>query len=203
MNNCGCQPLATTNAERKILKIALTLNVLMFIVGLVAGIVAQSTGLIADSFDMLADASAYTIALLAINRSFKFKAKAATISGGVLLILGASLLIEALRRVWVGSFPESSTMIIIASISLIVNTIVLRLLGRFRKGEAHLRATWIFTRADVVANISVIVSGILVAALDSRFPDLIIGFAIGLYIIKEAFEILNDARKGDSSATFH
>lgn len=195
MNNCGCQQLATTEVERRILKIALTLNAVMFIVGLIAGIVAQSTGLIADSFDMLADASAYTIALLAINRSFKFKATAATISGGGLLILGIGVLAMAIYRAWAGSFPESSMMIIIASISLIVNANVLRLLSQFRKSEVHLRAAWIFTRADVVANMGVIVSGILVALLSSRFPDLIVGFAIGLYIMKEAFEIFKDVRK--------
>ena len=54
MTDCGCQQTATTKAERKTLTIALILNALMFVVGLIAGIIAQSTALIADSFDMLA-----------------------------------------------------------------------------------------------------------------------------------------------------
>lgn len=195
MNDCGCNHTATTNPERKVLQIALTLNGTMFVVGLIAGILAQSTGLIADSLDMLADASAYTIGLFVIGRSLRLKTIAATLSGGLLLILGFGVLLEVLRRAWVGSFPESTTLIVVAFISLIVNAIVLRLLSRFRKGEVHLRATWIFTRADVIANVGVIFSGVLVALTHSRYPDLIVGFAIGLYVIKEAFEILSDVRK--------
>lgn len=195
MSNCGCHSTASTKAERKVLTIALILNASMFVIGLIAGFLAQSTSLIADSLDMLADASAYTIGLFAIGRSYVFKSRAATLSGSLLLLLGASVLFEVGRRAWMGSFPESSTIIAVACISLMVNTYVLRSLRQFRKGEAHLRATWIFTRADIIVNFSVIFSGALVALTKSRYPDLIIGFLIGLYVIKEALEILHMARK--------
>lgn len=195
MSNCECHPAATTMAERKILFIALILNATMFVVGLIAGMLAQSTSLIADSLDMLADAAVYTIGLFAIGRSLHFKSIAATLSGALLLILGIGVLLEVVRRAWLGSFPESTTMIVVACISLTVNANVLRLLGRFRKGEVHLRATWIFTRADVIVNLGVIISGGLVAITKSRYPDLIVGFFIGLYVVREAWEILSDARK--------
>ncbi|EHL31326.1 cation diffusion facilitator family transporter [Legionella drancourtii] len=195
MTNCGCHPTATTLAERKVLIIALILNASMFVVGLIAGVLAESTSLLADSLDMLADAAAYSIALYAIGRSQRFKGIAATLSGVLLLVLGTGVLIEVIRRAWLGSFPESTTIITIACISLIVNVNVLRLLKGFRKGEAHLRAAWLFTRADVIINLGVIFSGILVALTKSRYPDLIVGFFVGLYVIKEAYEILGDARK--------
>ena len=195
MSNCGCYSTANTKAERKILTIALILNASMFVIGLIAGILAQSTSLIADSLDMLADAAAYIIGLFAIGRSLRFKAIAANLSGTLLLILGIGILIEIGRRAWLGSAPESITMIAVACISLAVNVNVLRLLNRFRKGEVHLRATWMFTRADVIVNLGVIVSGALVALTNSRYPDLIVGFSIGLYVIKESLEILRDTRK--------
>lgn len=193
---CDCREYpARTATDRKILRIALVLNAVMFIVGMIAGILAQSTSLIADSLDMLADALAYALGLFASNRGDRVKSMAATFSGGVLLILGIFVLFEVGRRAWYGSFPESTTMIVVAFISLVVNANVLRLLGRFRKGEAHLRATWIFTRADVIINCCVILSGILVALTHSRYPDLIVGFLVGLFVIKEACKILQDARK--------
>lgn len=194
MSDCGCHQIATTESERKTLQIALTLNATMFVVGLIAGIIAHSTGLIADSLDMLADSFAYLIGLYAIGRSLRFKRIAASLSGSLLLLLGALLLLEVLRRAWLDELPESTTIIIVAFISLVVNAYVLRLLGKFRKAEAHLRATWIFTRADVIINLSVIISGILVGLTHFRLPDLIIGFVIGLYVIKEAFVILKDAK---------
>ena len=58
-----------TEVERRVLRIALALNAMMFIVGLVAGILGQSTSLMADALDMLADAFAYTIALTNGGRS--------------------------------------------------------------------------------------------------------------------------------------
>jgi cation diffusion facilitator family transporter len=194
MSDCGCHQTANTIEERRILIIALTLNLTMFIIGLVAGIIAQSTSLVADSLDMLADATAYSIGLFAIGRSLRFKSLAAILSGSLLLMLGLGVLIEVIRRAWLGSSPESTIIILVACISLAVNASVLRLLRRFREGEVHLRATWIFTRADVVVNFGVIISGILVALMHSRYPDLIVGFVIGLYVIKEALEIMTDAR---------
>ena len=193
MAQCECQQMATTITDQRILTIALTLNLTMFVIGIIAGILSQSTGLIADALDMLADASAYGLGLLAIGRHLHFKTMAAKLSGLLLLILGTSVLIDVLRRLWLGSMPFSTVMIIIAFISLTVNGTVLGLLRRFRTGEVHLRATWIFTRADVIANFGVVISGILVAITHSRYPDLIVGFAIGLYVIREALEILKPA----------
>jgi cation diffusion facilitator family transporter len=195
MGHCECHQLSNITIDRKILIVALGLNATMFVVGMIAGLLAQSTGLIADSLDMLADASAYALALLAVNRSIRFKAMTATLSGSLLVILGVMVLIDVGRRFWWGSFPESGIMIVIASISLAVNGTVLYLLSRFRNGEVHLQATWIFTRADVIANLGVIISGILIYLTHSRYPDLIVGLMISLYVIKEAFEILSRAHQ--------
>lgn len=194
MSDCGCHAEAASEAERRILRIALDLNATMFVVGIVAGLIAQSMGLIADSLDMLADASAYGIALIAWQRSASFKASAATLSGTLLLILGAGVLAGVVWRLAAGSHPEGGWMMGIAFIALIVNATVLRLLERFRHGEVHLRATWLFTRVDVIANLAVIISGVLVLLLHSAVPDLVIGAAIACYVLKEALGILREAK---------
>ena len=194
--SCGHSDESTeTEAQRRVLRIALMLNATMFIVGLVAGLLGQSSSLIADALDMLADASAYAIALGAIGRSTRFKAGAATLSGSLLLVLGVLVLLDAGRRALFGSEPESLVMIAVAFLSFLVNASVLRMLGRYREGEVHLRATWIFTRVDVIANVAVMLSGLVVLLTGSQFPDLIVGGAIGIYVVKEAFEILSEARE--------
>lgn len=192
---------ATTTGEYRILRIALVLNATMFVVGIVAGILGESTSLIADALDMLADASAYAIALVAVGRSARFKSGAAGLSGSVLLVLGIGVLADVARRAFVGSEPESLVMMGVAFLSFLVNANVLRMLGRFREGEVHLRATWIFTKVDVIANIGVIASGILVLLTGSRYPDLVVGGAIGIYVVREALEILSEAREGRGQET--
>jgi cation diffusion facilitator family transporter len=194
--SCGHSDESTeTEAQRRVLRIALMLNATMFIVGLVAGLLGQSSSLIADALDMLADASAYAIALGAIGRSTRFKAGAATLSGSLLLVLGVLVLLDAGRRALFGSEPESLVMMAVAFLSFLVNASVLRMLGRYKEGEVHLRATWIFTRVDVIANVAVMLSGLVVLLTGSQFPDLIVGGAIGIYVVKEAFEILSEARE--------
>lgn len=184
-----------TAGQRRVFHIALALNALMFVVEVTAGVIGNSTGLIADGLDMLADASAYSVALLAVGRGPGFKSNAATASGLLLLVLGIGVLADAGRRAIHGEPPEGWLMVAVAAAALGVNATVLRLLHRYREGEVHLRATWIFTRADVVANVAVIVSGVAVLLTGFRFVDLAVGAGIGIYVVKEAFEILRDARE--------
>jgi cation diffusion facilitator family transporter len=199
VSDCGCSSVsAATAAERRALRVALGLNASMFLIGTAAGLMARSSGLLADAIDMLADACAYSIALLAIGRSDKFKRRAAFASGVILGVLGLGIIGDAARRALTNSHPEGVTMLTVASLSLTVNLTVLRLLRSFRQGEVHLRATWLFTRADVIANLGVILAGALVLWTGSRFPDLILGAAIGVYVAKEALEILRIERASDS-----
>lgn len=200
MSDCSCHAKADSPAQRRVPSFALSLNATMFLVGMVAGLIAQSTGLIADSLDMFADAVAYGIALAAFNRGLGFKAKAATMSGSVPLTLGIGVLLDSVRRGIFGSVPESRVIMGVASISLLVNATVLYLLGAYREQGVHLRATWIFTKVDVIANLAVILSGAVIWLTGFRFVDLIVGAAIGAYVIKEGFEILSEAKKAGEEA---
>ena len=55
MTDCGCELEGDT--QRRTLRVVLAINTAMFVFEIVAGMLASSTGLIADSLDMLADAS--------------------------------------------------------------------------------------------------------------------------------------------------
>ena len=186
---------ADTREQRRTLKIALGLNLSMFAVEVTAGIIGHSMGLVAEGLDNLTDAAAYGIAMLAISRGAVFKARAAAVSGLVLLALGIGVLIEVARRSFYGEAPDGLLMLIVAVASLAVNGTVLRMLAKYRQGDVHLRAVWAFTRADVIANLALIASGAIVLWTGFRAIDLIVGAGIGCYVVKEALEILGDARK--------
>ena len=188
-----------TAEQRRTLRIALGLNAVMFAVEVTTGIIGNSMALVAEGLDNLTDATAYGIAMLAITRGAMFKARAATVTGVILLLLGVGVLVEVARRACTGETPDGLLMLIVATISLAVNATVLRMLGKFREGDVHLRATWIFTRADVIANLALIASGAVVLWTGFRAIDLIVGAGIGGYVIKESFEILGDARKARRS----
>jgi Co/Zn/Cd efflux system component len=198
---CECTGAsAKTEAERKTLWVALTLNAAMFVIGIVSGHLAQSTGIMADALDMLTDAVAYALSLMAITRGSAFKRKSARWSGGVLVFLGAGIVVDAVRRGIFGSEPEGLVMMAYSGVAFAVNFYVLTRLSRYRRGEVHLRASYICTRADVIANIAVFLSGALVAITGLHSLDLIVGFAIGLYVLKEAIEILRQGSETNEEA---
>lgn len=168
----------------------LGINAFMFTVELVAGLAVHSMGLVADAFDMLADAVVYGLALFASSRATTGHVTAARWSGVLQILLGAGVVAEALRRFVVGSEPVGVVMIGLGAVAMIANVACLVLMSRFRHGRIHMRAAWIFSSNDVLANPGVIISGALVALLDSRLPDLLIGGVIALLVIRGGVRIL-------------
>ena len=176
--------------EAGTLRILLGINAVLFLVEIVAGWLAQSTGLIADSLDMLADAFVYGLGLWAVGRATAAKLRTAHASGVLQALLAAGVFVDVARRWVVGSTPEPPAMIGISVLALAGNVACLLLLARHRHGGAHMRASWIFSTNDVLANLGVMAAGALVAATGSRVPDLVIGTAVAVLVLLGAVRIL-------------
>jgi Co/Zn/Cd efflux system component len=181
--------------ERRTLWILLAINGAMFLIEAVTGYVADAAGLVADSLDMLADASVYAIVLLAVGRSLRLQARAATVSGALQIALGVGAMLDVARRFVYGSEPVSALMIGMGLVALAANVTCLILIAKHREGGVHMRASFIFSANDVIANVGVIVSGVLVSVLDSRLPDLVAGAAIAVVVVRGGLEILGEARE--------
>lgn len=195
MSDCGCGADQADELERKTLIILLSINAFMFVTELVLGWIAQSTGLVADSLDMLADAAVYGISLYAVGKGVLQQARSAQISGMLQVILGFGVLFEVIRRLMFGSEPQSLLIMTVGFVALLANLACLMLISKHRDGGVHMRASWIFSTNDVIANLGVIFSGVLVALLSSRYPDLIVGTIISLVVIRGGITILKDARQ--------
>ncbi len=195
MSGCGCEIEIKNKDQRRVLILLLAINGVMFIAEIVAGIMGDSTALIADSLDMLADAAVYAIGLYAVGRSLLVKAKAAHVSGILQIVLGLGVLFDIVRRTVVGSEPESVMMIAVGIVALIANTICLVLIYKHRQGEVHMRASWVFSKNDVIANLGVISGGFLVAYTGSPYPDLFIGLIIAAIVIRGGIHIIKDANR--------
>ncbi len=176
--------------EATILKWVLFINATMFFIELFVGWFAQSTALMADSLDMFADAAVYGIALYAVGRSVDRKLQVAHLSGWIQVILALGALSEVLRRFLLGSEPMSILMMCFGLVALIANTICLILISKNKNGGAHMKASWIFSVNDIIANLGVILAGILVMLTSSPYPDLVIGLAICVVVLNGARRIL-------------
>jgi cation diffusion facilitator family transporter len=172
----------------------LAINATMFVIELVTGILAESTGLIADSLDMLADAVVYGIGLYAVGRAASAKIRAAYASGYFQMMLALIVVLDVSRRAIFGSDPEPAYMMLIGLVALAANVVCLILIARHRDGGVHMRASWIFSKNDVIANIGVILGGGLVFVTGVRWPDLVVGIAIAYIVFRGALAIMEDAR---------
>jgi Co/Zn/Cd efflux system component len=179
------------SGERKLLKAVLAINLWFFLLEVITGFIAHSMGLIADSLDMLADAIVYALSLSAVGMASAHKKKIAKISGYFQLVLAIFGFLEVVRRfLGFAGTPVFQTMIFISILALIGNVSSLLILQRSKSQEAHMQASWIFTSNDVLANVGVIIAGILVYFTHSRYPDLIIGLMIFLVVARGSYRIM-------------
>ena len=189
-------PLTSDDShQRKILWWVLGINFGFFVIEMTTGWISRSMGLVADSLDMLADSIVYGLSLLAVGSALSRKKRVAKISGYFqmgLALLGFS---EVLRRF----FSESETplfqwMIIISVLALIGNLVSLWLINKAKSDEAHMQASAIFTSNDIIVNGGVILAGVLVYFLDSKWPDLAIGGIVFAFVMRGAIRILKLAK---------
>ena len=194
-NESEIQLDASDAAERKTLLWVLGINFLQVIVAGVVGVIADSTGLLGAALDNLGDAGVYAVSIYAVGRTIVAKVRVARLSGVILIVLGLALLVEVLRRFLAGAEPIGLAMIVTAIANAATNMLCLRLLRSHRDQGVHLKASWIFTTNDMVANAGIVVSGAAVMFFGSPVPDLIIGLVVGGIVLKGGWDILKEARE--------
>ena len=168
----------------------LLINAAFFIIEIIAGLLAGSMGLVADSLDMFADAIVYGMAIYAVHKSSFTKKKVARISGYLQLALAIFGIAEVIRRYLISnSLPDHRLMIWISAFAFIGNAICFYLLQKHKNPEAHIVASKIFTGNDVLMNLGVIIAGVLVFVFHSFLPDLVIGTLVFALIFRGILKI--------------
>ena len=145
-------------AHRKVLVAVLFINAFLFVVEAGAGLLAQSTALLADSLDMLGDSLVYGFSLYVLRRSAEWKAMAALLKGVIMALFGIGVLIEAVHKMTVGVLPVAETMGIIGLLVLLGNGLCFMLLFRHRSDDLNMRSTWLCSRNDIIANLAVLLA---------------------------------------------
>lgn len=183
---------AENTNQRKLLWIVLSINFIFFILEMTTGLLSKSMGLVADSLDMLADSFVYGISLFAVGGSLVRKKRVATLAGYFQIALAVLGFVEVLRRFFgIAQLPNFSIMIGVSFLALLANGVCLYLLQKSKsKTEAHMQASMIFTSNDIIINVGVMLTGVLVYCLESNKPDLIIGTVIFVLVIRGALRIL-------------
>lgn len=186
---------ADLSQERRVLWQVLLLNAVLSAGLAVAGVMGDSSGLLANALDNASDAVVYVICLLAVGRSQRLKRVAALASGVLLLLFAAGVLGDAARRLVTGSEPVGAMMVGMSVAAAAVNLLCLWLLKPIKTRDVNLRAAQTFSVNDFVSNVGILVAGGLVAWTGRAWPDLVVGVAVAAVATKGAFEIIGDARR--------
>ncbi len=191
---CAIRPVHAQ--QRRVLHIVLWINLAMFLVELVAGLIAHSTALLADSVDMLGDAIVYGFSLYVIARAPIWQTRAALLKGIIMAGFGVGVVAEVVSKLVRGLRPEADIMWAVALVALVANASVLAFLWRHRADDINMRSVWLCSRNDVIANGAVLLAALGVGLTRSAWPDILVGLAIAALfgmsavgVIREAFAV--------------
>ncbi|MGB7949045.1 MAG: cation transporter [Candidatus Binatia bacterium] len=184
---------ALRGKHRSILVTVLIINAVLFFVEAAAGLLANSTSLLADSLDMLGDSLVYGFSLYVLWRSAVWKAKAALLKGIIMAGFGLGVLLEVILKTMSGVVPGAATMGIVGTLVLVGNGICFLMLSRHRSDDLNMRSTWLCSRNDIIANLSVLVAAIGVGVFEAGWPDILVGAAIAALFLKSAFSVLQES----------
>lgn len=178
---------------RRILVIALLVNLVMFVIEIMAGSTAGSSALLADALDFLGDAANYGISLYVLSHALVWRARASLLKGATMGIFGLWVLYMTVERLLVGEVPEASMMGVVGFLALLANVGVAWMLFHYRTGDSNMQSVWICSRNDAIGNIAVLLAAGGVWLTASVWPDLLVALGMATLAISGSVQIVRAA----------
>lgn len=194
----------TGGANERMLKWALALTSLYLVAEVVGGLYFNSLALLSDAAHMLTDVAALVIALLAIGigrraadakRTFgyrRFEVLAAAFNAVLLLVVAIYILIKAIERFKAPEPIQTSGMLIIAIIGLLVNIISMRLLTAGKEGSFNVKGAYLEVWADMIGSIGVIGGAFAIRFTGWTWVDPLVAVGIGIWVLPRTWVLLRD-----------
>jgi Co/Zn/Cd efflux system component len=196
MKDCCEVRLDIPERQRRVLHIVLWINVVMFLGESIAGVLAHSTALLADSVDMLGDAIVYGFSLYVLARGSIWQTRAALLKGVIMAAFGVGVLTQVVIKLIAGAMPSAEVMSLIGVVAIAANGICLALLWRHRTDDINMRSAWVCSLNDVGGNAAVLVASAAVALTGSGWPDIIVGLLIAGMFAASAVSVIRSATRG-------
>jgi len=187
--------MENVTALRRSVTLVATLNLAYFGVEFAVALAIGSVSLFADSIDFLEDATVNGLILVALG----WNARRRSIVG---MSLAAVLFVPAIATAWTAwqkfnlPIPPAPLPLSLAGLgALAVNLFCAFRLARFRThGGSLIRAAFLSSRNDALANIAIIAAGLVTAATVSAWPDLVVGLGIFVLNLDASRQVYGAAR---------
>lgn len=181
--------------------LSLALNLLITLLQVVGGIIANSLGLLSDAAHNLSDVVALGLSLWAVRlgrrsatprRTFAYRRAeilVALFNSAVLVAISVFIIYEAARRLFEPPEVEGLWVIGFAAGGLAINTLAAVLL-RSHLRDLNLRAAFLHLVGDAATSFGVMISGVIVYLWQWSYADAIVSILVSLYIGREAIQII-------------
>lgn len=187
------------------LVLTMLLNFIITAAEIIGGILSGSLSLIADALHNFSDGAAVIITYAALKlksrhnsyrHTFGLKRAeilAAVINSSVLVIISLYLFYEAVVRLLHPQQVQGGLMTMVAAIGLAANVVGTLLLRRDSKSNLNIKSAYLHLFSDAVSSVGVVLGGIAIHYWDMYWIDPVLTIAIGIYILKESYQILMQA----------
>jgi Co/Zn/Cd efflux system component len=180
-------------AFRRVLWAVLTINAVMFVAEIGAGLAAGSAALQADALDFLGDAANYGISLFVVGMALRYRTMAALLKGGSMGLFGLWVIGSVIWHALHGTLPSAITMSIVGFAALAANAASFGLLWAYRTGDANMRSAWICTRNDVLGNLAVLLAALGVFGTGTGWPDIIVAAIMAGLALQGAWRVIRQS----------
>jgi len=169
------------------------------------GLLAGSLALVADAGHNLGDVLGVLLAWTAVRLARREPTTRHTYGlrrGTILAALGNSLLLmaavgiiawEAIGRFGAPRPVEAGTVMWVAAIGVVINTLTAMLFARGRHTDLNARAVFVHMSADAAISVGVLAVGLIIQITGAMWVDPVAGLLIGIVIALGAWGILKDS----------
>ncbi|GAA5533558.1 cation diffusion facilitator family transporter [Deinococcus aluminii] len=190
------------NANVRQLRIALALTGAFLVVEVIYGFLSRSLALLSDAGHMLTDVAALALSLLAIRlgqrpadrwRTFGYRRTeilAAALNAGALFAIGIYILVEAYQRLREPVAVQTTPMLIVAVLGLLVNLISARILAGGSAGSLNVKSAYLEVLGDLLGSVAVIVGALVIRFTGLTWVDPVLGALIGLWVLPRTWTLL-------------
>jgi cobalt-zinc-cadmium efflux system protein len=190
--------------EKKLL-MALGLTTGFMIAEIIGAWITGSLALLSDAAHMFTDSAALAISLMALqiakrpadrNRTFgyaRFEILASAFNAMLLFFVAIYILYEAYQRLVSPAPIQSTGMLAIAILGLVVNLISMRLLGAASGESLNVKGAYLEVWSDMLGSIGVIVAALVIHFTGWAWVDSLVAAGIGLWVLPRTWTLLRES----------
>ena len=183
----------------------ITLNLLYIVIEFVYGLISNSMALIADAGHNLSDVFGLVLAWGATylasktpteKRTYGFRKSTilASLANAIILMIAVgAITIESVKRFYEPNIIDSNTIIIVASIGVVINAVTAFLFFAGRKSDINIKGAFLHMAADAAVSLGVVVGAIIIGITDWYWVDAVLSLIIVVVITIGTWDLLKES----------